>query len=110
MTDGAEWVPVPLGTFCMNCHEQFRAGDNGAIMPTGYAQHRECSLRSVMGGIGHLVNHQKYCRGTIGADAGLTYRESAILVWWHHHGMPIDEQLLEGARMVSAMHKRRPET
>jgi hypothetical protein len=43
--------------------------------------HRECSLREVLGGIGHLLDHKYYCRGLHDPDAGLTYRESALLVW-----------------------------
>lgn len=81
MTDDAEWIPVPTDRHCMNCCEQFQDGDNGAIMPTGFAQHRECSLRAVMGGIGHLVDHEHYCHGELGPDAGLSYRESSVLAW-----------------------------
>jgi hypothetical protein len=58
-------------------------GDNGAVMPTGFVQHRECSLRAVWGGIGHHVDHERYCHGELGPDAGLSYRESALLVWRH---------------------------
>ena len=83
VTDGAEWIDVPLGDHCMYCRDRFEAGDNGAIFPTGYAAHRECQLRSVMGGIGHLVDHERYCRSELGPDAGLSYRASAVLVWRH---------------------------
>jgi hypothetical protein len=65
----------------MQCRETFRAGDNGAIMPNGFAQHRECALRSALGGIGHLVDHARYCASDHGPDAGLTSRQSALLVW-----------------------------
>jgi hypothetical protein len=87
MTDDAEWLDAPpLNLACMYCLEHFRPGDSGAIMSTGFAQHRECGLRSVWGGIGHHVNHALYCGGELGPDAGLTYRESALLVWRHFHG------------------------
>lgn len=96
MTDGAEWIDVPLGMFCMYCRRAFVEGDNGCIMVTGYAQHRECGLRGVWGGIGHIVNHSKYCRGPLGTDAGLTYRQSAWLVWRHCvDKIPVTEEELD---------------
>jgi hypothetical protein len=84
ITDDAEPVDVPIGQLCMYCRTAFQPGDNGAIMPTGFAQHRECSLRSVRGGICHLVDHEFYCKSELGPDAGLSYRDSAFLVWWVH--------------------------
>lgn len=42
--------------------------------------HRECALRSVMGGIGHLIAHDYWCIERHDPDAGLTYRQSALLV------------------------------
>jgi hypothetical protein len=100
VTDDAEWLPeVPTDLRCMFCRELFRDGDSGAIMPTGFAQHRECSLRSVMGGIGHRVDHARYCRGPLGTDGGLTYRQSAWLVWRHlTSGPPVTEEELEVLR------------
>src|SRR4051812_9531814 len=96
MTDGAEWIDVPTELACMFCRSFFEAGDNGAIMPTGFGQHRECSLRGVWGGIGHLVNHARYCHGELGTDAGLGYRQSALLVWRHAvEKRPVTEAELE---------------
>lgn len=96
MTDGAEWIEVPTDESCMYCQEPFEEGDNGAIMPNGFAQHRECGLRSVWGGIGHLVDHVRYCNGEYGPDAGLSYRASARLVWRHTiDRMPITVAQLE---------------
>lgn len=43
------------------------------------AGHRECFLRSAIGGIGHLIAHNYWCRERSDPDAGLTYRQSAIL-------------------------------
>ena len=42
--------------------------------------HRECMLRNVMGGIGHLMDHAHFCTGQHDPDAGLSYRQSALLV------------------------------
>lgn len=86
ITDGAERIDVPTDLACVHCGLHFIEGDNGAIMPTGYAAHRECSLRGVVGGIGHLVDHDRYCKGELGTDAGLTYRQSAWLAWGHFTG------------------------
>lgn len=43
--------------------------------------HRECALRMVTGGIGHLTNHAFWCKGVGNdPDAGFTYRESSVMV------------------------------
>jgi hypothetical protein len=81
VTDGAYRIDVPEYRECAWCGERFRPGDAGAIQPAGHAEHKECSLRNVMGGIGHHVDHARYCHGPLGPDAGLTRRLSAILVW-----------------------------
>jgi hypothetical protein len=59
---------------CLLCHEPLTPRDDETI-------HRECSLRSVMGGIGHLIAHDYWCgEPRHDPDAGLTYRQSALLV------------------------------
>lgn len=40
--------------------------------------HRECMLRSVMGGIGHLEDHNYWCLKMNDPDGGRTYRQSAL--------------------------------
>ena len=42
--------------------------------------HRECMLRSVTGGIGHLEDHDYWCVKMGDPDGGRTYRQSAIEV------------------------------
>jgi hypothetical protein len=51
--------------------------------------HRECSLRCVLGGIGHLMDHAHFCGEMRDPDAGLSYRHSALLVdtWVHVMGI-----------------------
>lgn len=39
--------------------------------------HRDCLLRSVMGGIGHHENHEYWCKQIGDPDGGRTYRQSA---------------------------------
>ena len=41
--------------------------------------HRECFLRETIGGIGHLIAHEYWCSQRSDPDAGLTYRQSALL-------------------------------
>lgn len=97
MTDDAEWLDeVPPGLTCMTCREPIRQGENGAIMPTGFATHRECSLRGAMGGIGHLVDHARFCGKD--PDAGLSTRTSALLVWRWFHGERFTPQDLDELR------------
>jgi hypothetical protein len=99
VTDGADWIEAPTDLACCHCEERFREGDNGAIMPTGLAHHRECSFRIAVGGIGHLVDHARYCRSALGTDAGLSARQSALLVWRHKvDGPPVYEDELEELR------------
>lgn len=62
---------------CLLCGEPMR---NHPSASDFQPLHRECSLRSVVGGIGHCLDHARFCRGTEGPDAGLTYRKSAQLV------------------------------
>lgn len=102
VTDDAVWLDaVPPGLTCMSCQEPIVEGEDGCIFPTGFATHRECSLRSALGGIGHIVDHQFFCRGELGPDAGLGYRESAKLVWeWHVNGRRYSRVDLELARRL----------
>jgi len=46
----------------------------------GQPMHRECLLRSVLGGIGHLLDHNHFCINLKDPDAGLNFRTSALLV------------------------------
>jgi hypothetical protein len=70
---------------CMFCNEP-EEGDQANII-NNYA-HRECALRSAVGGIGHLLDHAHFCHDK-GPDAGLDYRTSALLVdvWIHRKGI-----------------------
>jgi hypothetical protein len=67
---------------CPLCDEP--VGEYEAWMPMGTPDgpgvaHRECSLREVIGGIGHLIAHEYWCTQRHDPDAGLTYRQSARL-------------------------------
>lgn len=92
-------VDTPVGEHCELCNEPIQVfeqgsfigalhGEEGAWVSVLAPVHKECSLRSVMGGIGHLTNHLVWCVDKHDPDAGFSYRESAIRVWqWvSHHG------------------------
>jgi hypothetical protein len=87
------WVPTPVGELCILCGTDIEDSDQGSFM--GRIQgglgpvHRECSLRSVLGGIGHFQDHVRWCLERRDPDGGLSYRASALAVWdWaqrHNH-------------------------
>lgn len=66
------------------CHEGVHARDDTRLIfneqGVQVQAHRECLLREVMGGIGHLIAHDHWCTEKQDPDAGLTYRQSAKLV------------------------------
>lgn len=99
--DEGRQVETPIGEPCEMCSEAIQVfdrgsfvgalrGEEGKFVPLLAPVHRECSLRSVMGGIGHLQNHQVWCLERHDPDAGLGYRTSALMVWnWiADHGFP----------------------
>jgi hypothetical protein len=76
------------GLNCGLCDEPILDGE--PLSPThGLVMHQECGLREVIGGIGHLIDHARYCRELHDPDGGFTYRQSARLVqmWVEIHGV-----------------------
>lgn len=78
---------VPMNLPCIYCGELVGFQDsvgqpimNGVTGHWSYP-HRECTLREVMGGIGHLRDHAYWCLERHDPDGGLSRRESARLVW-----------------------------
>lgn len=63
---------------CILCDEPIQHLDVVHISP-GYA-HRECGLRSVLGGIGHHEDHEKWCVIMRDPDGGRSYHQSAVEV------------------------------
>jgi hypothetical protein len=74
---------------CHLCGEPLLPGEWAG--PTNLPSHRECGLRMVLGGIGHLVDHAHYCGELHDPDAGMSYRESARMVamWVELKGMDV---------------------
>lgn len=68
---------------CVFCEEELDGTDtspNAIGTPEGpRLAHWQCSLRSALGGIGHLIAHEYWCDQHSDPDAGLTYRQSARL-------------------------------
>ena len=50
------------------------------VLISSREHHPECGLRMALGGIGHLIAHEYWCSQRRDPDAGLTYRQSALLV------------------------------
>lgn len=75
------------GPNCEMCGEPCGEPFKGVVTMVG---HRECFLRDGMGGIGHLLAHEYWCSQRGDPDAGLTYRQSALLVdaWVQAVGYP----------------------
>jgi len=73
---------------CVLCEQAIQAGEPVREL-SGSNAHRECLLRSVLGGIGHLEDHQHWCIEVGDPDGGRTYRQSAIEVdeWVFEHGI-----------------------
>jgi hypothetical protein len=86
-----------LNDLCMLCSEYVMSNDEQArgIWLDEYGEHRkvhrECALRNVIGGIGHIEDHDKWCLVHRDPDMGLGFRKSAQLVdeWVRAHGVPL---------------------
>jgi hypothetical protein len=123
--DDGDRVRTPAGRPCVLCEEPIAATDSGTLVAARdhvtdvwgpEPVHRECSLREVLGGAGHLATapHQP---GACNPDGGLTRRQSALLVqrWVDRMGAErilgahrfklVREQLqqdIEGVRLAAA--------
>jgi hypothetical protein len=73
-----------MGT-CELCAEALTLRDDVVPMNPFQVAHRECLLRCVLGGIGHLENHELWCNQRHDPDGGRTYRQSALEVWAATH-------------------------
>lgn len=82
---------------CLLCDTEVEAGDTsrstqvlrGDVFEVRES-HVECLLRSVIGGIGHLRDHEFWCLTMQDPDGGESYRQSALAVahWVMEHGAP----------------------
>ncbi len=65
---------------CMLCEEPLLRGEQTRPANSVQWMHAECGLRSALGGIGHLLAHEYWCDQHHDPDAGLTFRQSALMV------------------------------
>jgi hypothetical protein len=65
---------------CVFCNEKIEALDAWVPLNAVQYAHHECSLRSVVGGIGHQIAHDYWCVQRQDTDAGLTFRQSAKMI------------------------------
>lgn len=63
---------------CVLCREPMGGDDSASTIQP---MHQTCTFREVVGGIGHQIAHEYWCKQRHDPDAGLTYRQSARLVW-----------------------------
>lgn len=65
------------------------SGHRPELPMPGPGFHYECGLRMVLGGIGHLTDHDYWCVENGDPDMGLTFRESAmgVAAWVKTHGI-----------------------
>lgn len=83
---------------CPLCNEEITSDEETSPIKVAFIDgtlaaaqmHRECALRNVIGGIGHLTDHYLWCTVNKDPDGGMTYRASAILVdkWVRERGAP----------------------
>lgn len=74
---------LTYGDPCIYCDEPLLGNVAAGVIHTEEGPrygHRECALREVLGGIGHHVAHEYWCKQHHDPDAGLTRRQSARLV------------------------------
>ena len=88
--------PRPWGT-CVLCDEPIGHYDAWVPLNAQQLAHHECSLREVMGGIGHHLGHDYWCAQQRDTDAGLTYRQSAVLVKVLVELLGVEEVVRRGA-------------
>lgn len=87
---------------CPLCGTAVEPGQDCASIGTGrgsVSAHRECLLREVLGGIGHLTGHAYWCGARHDPDGGMTRRESALAVdhWVHVHGVAAAAAIPDGS-------------
>jgi hypothetical protein len=80
MTDPSDARPCPV------CGESVVPIEAGGVVD-GVPAHRDCLLRTVVGGIGHLENHTYWCGEMHDPDGGRSVRQSGreVAAWMNRH-------------------------
>ena len=86
--------PIDANTgICVYCDEAILPHDAWTPLNAAQYGHYECGLREVMGGIGHHLGHEYWCKQQHDTDAGLTHRQSAKMVVALIDLLGIDEEI-----------------
>lgn len=72
-----EQVEAPVGELCIMCEEAIEPGDVGTINTAGQIAHHACSIRAVIGSVGHQLGKCSCFGGTEEDPPGLTRRQAA---------------------------------
>lgn len=75
-----EWethVPAPVGKPCLHCEEVIAAGDTGTVNGAGQITHYACSMRMVVGSVGHQRGRCSCHGGTEEDPPGMTRKQAA---------------------------------
>ena len=73
-----EIVPAPVGRPCILCDELIVASDAGTVNRAGQISHYECSLRAVVGSVGHQLKRCSCYGGDQEDPEGMTRRQAAV--------------------------------
>lgn len=86
--ENARQRPTPVGELCLWCDEPIEDGQQGVFISAfgengavEHPEHRECALRSVLGGVAHLERRCTCFGGGAHDDDDMTPRESALAAW-----------------------------
>lgn len=78
-----------MNSTCLFCNETILDTDLVSKQEIYYdgikrKSHVECAFRSVTGGIGHWMDHEKFCLQQHDSDAGFSWRQSARLAYAYY--------------------------
>lgn len=71
-------IQTPIGAVCALCAEAVVDGDIGTVNNAGQVWHYECSLRALVGSVGHQSGRCSCFGGNEEDPEGMTYRQAAI--------------------------------
>lgn len=70
-------IATPVGERCLLCGEAIAESDIGTINRAGQVAHYECSMRGVVGSVGHQLKRCGCYGGTEEDPPGMTRRQAA---------------------------------
>jgi hypothetical protein len=73
-----EQVKPPIGEPCILCEEPIEPGDIGTINIAGQVAYHACSIRAVIGSVGHQLGKCSCFGGAEEDPPGMSRREAAL--------------------------------